>query len=188
LRQINHYLNNLQAAMNNTIENQTGMATAESIKSLKPCDLADEILDLDKQETATELSQQSAEFKPSPLRFLVAGFLCLSSAMSAYILQTYVTIWYLTMDTYGVSSMQVNMFSLVYAIFYIPGSMLSIALYAKYGLSPCIVTGAFFNFLSTWVRAFGALSPDPTSAYNVMLFGQILAALGQPFLLNCPPR
>ena len=33
-------------------------------------------------------------FKPSPLRFLVAALLCISSGLSGYILQTYVTIWY----------------------------------------------------------------------------------------------
>ena len=92
------------------------------------------------------------------------------------------------MDTYGVDSMSINMFSLVYAIFYIPGSMMSIALYAKFGFSHCIVGGAFLNFLSAWIRAFGAFAYDPTMSYNVQLFGQIFAALGQPLLLNAPPR
>ena len=92
------------------------------------------------------------------------------------------------MDTYGVDSMSINMFSLVYAIFYIPGSMISIALYARFGVSHCIVGGAFFNFLAAWVRTFGALSFDPSISYKVQLFGQILAALGQPLLLNAPPR
>ena len=32
-------------------------------------------------------------FKPSPLRFLVCALLCLSTGLSGYILQTYVTIW-----------------------------------------------------------------------------------------------
>ena len=92
------------------------------------------------------------------------------------------------MDTYQVNPVDINMFSFVYAIFYIPGSMLSIALYAKFGLSHCIVGGAFFNFLSAWIRTFGAFSPIIDSAYKVQLFGQIFAAIGQPLLLNAPPR
>lgn len=92
------------------------------------------------------------------------------------------------MDTYQVNPVDINMFSFVYAIFYIPGSMLSIALYAKFGLSHCIVGGAFFNFLSAWIRTFGAFSPNIDSAYKVQLFGQIFAAIGQPLLLNAPPR
>lgn len=92
------------------------------------------------------------------------------------------------MDTYTVDSLSINMFSFVYAIFYIPGSILSIALYAKFGLSHCIVGGAFFNFLSAWIRTFGAFSFDPISSYKVQLFGQIFAAIGQPLLLNAPPR
>jgi hypothetical protein len=92
------------------------------------------------------------------------------------------------MDTYQVNPVDINMFSFVYAIFYIPGSMLSIALYAKFGLSHCIVGGAFFNFLSAWIRTFGAFSPNIDSAYKVQLLGQIFAAIGQPLLLNAPPR
>lgn len=92
------------------------------------------------------------------------------------------------MDTYQVESISINMFSFVYAIFYIPGSMLSIALYAKFGLSHCIVGGATFNFLAAWIRVFGSFSFNLLSSYNVMLLGQIFAALGQPLLLNAPPR
>jgi hypothetical protein len=33
------------------------------------------------------------DFKPSPMRFVVATLLCISSALSGYILFTYVTIW-----------------------------------------------------------------------------------------------
>jgi hypothetical protein len=33
------------------------------------------------------------DFKPSPMRFVVATLLCVSSALSGYILFTYVTIW-----------------------------------------------------------------------------------------------
>ena len=94
----------------------------------------------------------------------------------------------IAMDTYGVDSNAINMFSLVFAIFYIPGSIISITLYTSYGISSCVIAGAIFNFLSVWIRCFGAFSFDPTTAYNVMLFGQILAALGQPCLLNASPR
>lgn len=117
---------------------------------------ANEIIDSTKELSITDGSEQNSveDFKPSLLRFLVAFLLCLSSAMSGYILQTYVTIYSITQDAYGITTQQVNMFSLVYAIFYIPGSMLSIALYAKYGLSYCLVGGAAFNFLSGWIRYF----------------------------------
>ena len=42
---------------------------------------------------AMPLTITDDEFKPSPMRFLVAALLCVSSALSGYILQTYVTIW-----------------------------------------------------------------------------------------------
>lgn len=40
----------------------------------------------------TNLADQD-DFKPSPMRFVVATLLCVSSALSGYILFTYVTIW-----------------------------------------------------------------------------------------------
>ena len=92
------------------------------------------------------------------------------------------------MDTYGVDSMAINMFSIVYAIFYIPGSLMSIATYARFGLSYCTLGGAIFNFFCCWVRVAGSYSSIPYNAYSVMLFGQILAAIGQPLLLNAPVR
>ena len=39
------------------------------------------------------LASELDDFKPSPMRFVVATLLCLSSALSGYILFTYVTIW-----------------------------------------------------------------------------------------------
>ena len=86
--------------------------------------------------------------------------------------------------------------------------MLEIGLYAKFGLSYCLVGGALLNFASCWIRTIGAYSyTAPTAAiplddyvlypvdaavasrsFKVQLFGQILAAIGQPLLLNAPPR
>ena len=135
-------------------------------------------------------------------------------------LQTYVTIWWMVSDTYGVDTTQINMMSLVYAMFYIPGSMLSIYLYAKFGLSHCLIGGAVLNFLAVWIRCIGGFSynaPDVVdvygmydgmyaaantsalpypitdskaagNAFSVQLFGQIIAAISQPLLLNAPPR
>ena len=63
---------------------------------------------------------------------------------------------------------------------------------ASFGLSVYLLTlfnaGENINFLSAWIRTFGAFSPIIDSAYKVQLFGQIFAAIGQPLLLNAPPR
>ena len=98
------------------------------------------------------------DFVPSKLRFIVALLQCLSSGLNGFILQTYVAIWWLTSDTYNVNTTQINMMSMVYAIFYIPGSMLSIYLYSKYGLTHCLIGGALLNFLACWIRCIGAFS------------------------------
>jgi hypothetical protein len=160
------------------------------------------------------------DFKPSKLRFVVALLQCLSCGLNGFILQTYVAIWWIVSDTYAVESTKINWMSMVYAVMFIPGSMLSIYLYAKFGLSYCLIGGALLNFASTWIRAIGGFSynapdvPDiygmydgmyaaanisalaypvtssvkASNSFSVQLFGQILGALGQPLLLNAPPR
>jgi hypothetical protein len=112
-----------------------------------------------------------------------------------------------TMSAYGIDSLSVNMFTLVYPFFFIPGSILAIGLYARYGLGYCIIVGALLNFLACWIRTIGgyyslnwnynfdvsqlpadAPLPNGLASYNIQLFGQIIGAFGQPLLLNVPPR
>ena len=52
-----------------------------------------ESIGTDEKGSAVPLELQEDDFKPSPMRFLVAALLCVSSALSGYILTTYITIW-----------------------------------------------------------------------------------------------
>jgi len=38
------------------------------------------------------------------------------------------------------------------------------------------------------VRYAGSLESSPEKSYQIVLFGQIIAAIGQPLILNSPPR
>jgi len=94
------------------------------------------------------------------------------------------------MDYFTTNSLGINMFSIVYMIFYFPASILSIFVTERFGVGVAIVLGAMANFLCCWIRYAGSLQQqdDPMKAYQIVLFGQILAAIGQPMLLNAPSR
>lgn len=129
-------------------------------------------------------------FAVYPQRFVVALVYCLSSALSSYILSTFVTVWVLSMDFFGVSSMGINAFSLVYMAFFLPGSILSTYVMERYGLAPTIALGAAGNMVCCWWRYGGSTIGDHNvpARYAMVLFGQIIAAMAQPALLNAPPR
>ena len=123
-------------------------------------------------------------------RFLITLIFCLSSALSGYILATFVTVWDIAMEDFGVDSNGINAFSLVYMAFFLPGSIIGIYVMERFGLRSCILGGALANLACCWVRYGGSRIGDDNlpARYAVVLFGQILAALGQPLLLNSPPR
>jgi len=117
-------------------------------------------------------------------RYLVAMLLCVSVGLSGYLLSTFVSICDMSMDYFQTDSMGINMFSLVYMIFYFPGSILSIYITEKFGVGTAIWAGALANFFASWIKYAGAYN----QRYEVVLFGQIIAAMGQPLLLNAPSR
>ena len=92
------------------------------------------------------------EFPASPMRFVVSGLLFLSCMLNCYIEYTFVAIWSVGAQAYNVGPLEINSLALVFALFYVPGSIIAIGLYAKYGLSSCINGSTLLNFASCWVR------------------------------------
>lgn len=80
------------------------------------------------------------------------------------------------------------MLALVFALFYIPGSILTIALYARYGLSSCIIGAAFLNLLACLLRYSSCMSSVPQVSFSLIMLGHIVAAIGSPLVLNAPSR
>jgi sugar phosphate permease len=84
--------------------------------------------------------------------------------------------------------MSINMLALVYAVFYIPGSYLAIALYARCGLSACIIGAAFFNLLACLIRYSSFFAIIPQHAFYIIMVGHVFAAVGSPLVFNTPSR
>ena len=144
-----------------------------------------------KDDLVTQLSSitiTKKEYKVYWTRFVVALLLAISSGMSSFILSTFIAIYDPAMSFFNTDNTGINMFSMVYMIFYLPSSLISVFWTERFGVGSAIAVGALMNCLCNWVRFAGAYHPDPNSRYAIVLFGQCIAAFGQPFLLNAPPR
>lgn len=71
---------------------------------------------------------------------------------------------------------------MVYMIFFPPCSLLSVFCTERYGV------GVAMNVLCSWTRVGGSYHPGKPIRFGLVLLGQCIAAFGQPFLLNAPPR
>ena len=90
---------------------------------------------------------------------------------------TYASIATLSSQYYNVSLSDINWLSLVYMVVFIPLGFSCTWLINKH-LKYALVCGGFLNCLGAWIR----YAAGPNFAWA--LFGQILAAIAQPFALN----
>ena len=80
---------------------------------------------------AEDLYPSEQDFQPSKMRFVVAGVLFVSCALNCYIEYTFVAIWSIAIEAYQVGPLEINALALVFALFYVPGSIIAIGLYAR---------------------------------------------------------
>lgn len=67
---------------------------------------------------------------------------------------------------------------------YVPSNFISIAVLNRWGLKVSIVCGALFLLLGAWIRMFIMF----TGTFTPFFVGAIVAAMGQPFLMNIPSK
>ncbi|KAI1124240.1 major facilitator superfamily domain-containing protein [Nemania abortiva] len=87
---------------------------------------------------------------------------------------------------YGRSESDINWFSTAFLFSFVAASPLTIYM-LHWGPKPSIVTAAALAILGNVVRVAGSHSRDG-GLYGVVMFGQILIGLAQPFVLSAPTR
>ncbi|KAI0553872.1 major facilitator superfamily domain-containing protein [Xylaria curta] len=87
---------------------------------------------------------------------------------------------------YGRSESDINWFSTAFLFAFVAISPLTIYM-LHWGPKPSMVTAAVFTILGNIVRVAGSHSRDG-GIYGVVMFGQILIGLAQPFVLSAPTR
>jgi hypothetical protein len=87
---------------------------------------------------------------------------------------------------YGRSESDINWFSTAFLFAFVVISPLTIYM-LHLGPKPSIVTAAVFTILGNVIRVAGSHSRSG-GLYGVVMFGQILVGLAQPFVLSAPTR
>lgn len=162
------------------------------------CDPDEECAIADHQTSASPVDarrrEESVQYQVYPWRWLnmVLFFVCAATNQVIWI--TFAPIATTTSDAFDVSSTFVNALSLVFMALYIPCTLPASQCIDRLGCRPALLIGALLTAAGAALRAAasGAMVGKDTEAVRLyawlVLLGQCLAAVGQPFLTNMPPK
>ena len=87
-------------------------------------------------------------------------------------------------NAYGVANYEVVTISLVYMGFFIVFNFPSNYVIDKYGIRVGVVAGILFTLVGQYLKCLINLE----GGFSILIFGQMIAAVGQPFLANAPTK
>lgn len=131
-------------------------------------------------------------FGATPYRWVVLLVFSLASFGNAYMWINFSAISDLTEEYYNTTSAFVNAQSLVFLIAYPISNFFSAMVLAHWGIRVGISVGAVLTALGACVRCFSAMFSHHVMTspvlwrLSVLVLGQSLGALGQPFITNAP--
>lgn len=128
-----------------------------------------------------------APYAGSARRWVVLLVFSLGTMSSAFMWLQLASTYQLAGDVLAASANEINMVSQVFLVAYLPASLLAMVLMEGKGTRPTLVLGLFLNAACGAVKWGGSLLVG-RRAYVVVLFGQVLGALGQPLILNLSAR
>eukprot|EP00127_Corallochytrium_limacisporum_P000254 Clim_evm1s9 gene=Clim_evmTU1s9 len=124
-------------------------------------------------------------------RWVMLTLFAMGSATSAIIWITFSPINSLTQTYYGVNNVQVNALSIVFMAAYVPSSLASNWIFEKFGARPGLLGASVLNCISALLRFISTESnaePRGDNAYVILIVGQTVGAIAQPFFTNMPAR
>lgn len=139
-----------------------------------------------------ELSD-GGELKLYSERFLMCLLFSVSVMANQILWVTFVPISDLSEEWMGVSTLEVNLLSIVWMILYLPGTIIGIWVVDRYNLRTAVilgggvtVVGAGMRVIGAYMRAGGSGMISDQTLYAMQLLGQALAGLIQAVFLNLP--
>jgi FLVCR family MFS transporter 7 len=134
-------------------------------------------------------------YKRYLIRWLMLFVLFLLNLSNGMMWMTYAPIPGVSMKFYGISSTEVDWFSISFFIVSLIVGFFSMFILDTFGLAPSVISGAVLNFVGSLLRVLGSMPPVAQnsslyhySGYILAMFGQILTAAAQPFLLYSPTK
>ena len=104
----------------------------------------------------------------SPRRYAIALLYGCGNALNAFLWICFAPVVNTTMARFDVGSQAVNMFSIVFLLLYLPGTVLNIFLTERWGLRTNLLAGAGLNLLCAWVRYAGMQLAAPHAQFAVV--------------------
>ena len=127
-------------------------------------------------------------------RWIILILFSLLTCINAIIWISFASILTLSQQFYNVttSSFYINLLSLAYLIMYLPGSLLCTYILHHYGLRGGIYTGSFLNIVAALFRYISTIQYIKSSSlygpYILVVIGQFIGGLSQPFFTNSPAK
>ncbi|XP_041371092.1 solute carrier family 49 member A3-like [Gigantopelta aegis] len=130
------------------------------------------------------------EFKVYKWRWYMVLVVCLINMANALIWICFSPITSITTEYYGISSWQVNWLSLIFVVVSIPFGFTASWLIDTLGLRTSIILAAWLNVIGSLLRNLTTVDSiiPHKDRFPVLLTGQFLAAVAQPFVMFCPTK
>lgn len=124
-----------------------------------------------------------------PSRWWMLLLYSLSTATSAILWISFASVANLTQDYYQVDAGHVNSLSIVFMAMYVPFTIVSSAVFNKFGVRQGFLWGSLFNLASGGLRYASTLTGgDRHPSFALLFISQSIGAMGQPFFTNMPAR
>jgi FLVCR family MFS transporter 7 len=123
-------------------------------------------------------------------RWLMIFLYALQTIMNAVLWITFAPVTSAAATYFSTSTTVINMLSLMFMIVYLPGSIFAAWIFNRYGLRTGMFVGSFCNLLSAGVRylAIGANHRARSAGLAIIVIGQFIGGMAQPFFTNSPAK
>eukprot|EP00750_Incisomonas_marina_P031294 INCI7926.1.p1 GENE.INCI7926.1~~INCI7926.1.p1 ORF type:complete len:523 (+),score=81.99 INCI7926.1:104-1672(+) len=137
-------------------------------------------------ETASESGHEEngVKFRVYCNRWHMLFLYFMLSAFNAFVWISFAPVVDYTATLYNVTTDAVNWLSLSFLVVYTPGAVLASYVLVRYGLRVCVLAGAIIMAVGCWMRYGSILFPVGQASWPLLLSGQFVVALIQPFFLN----
>jgi len=133
-------------------------------------------------------TSMSMEFQVYPQRWFMMALFCLCASANQIIWITFSPISSTIAAAYNVTPSFVNMLSLVFMALYLPFTFAASRAIDRVGCRYALVIGSGLTALGASLRVVAAETLTGSNAAWGLLAAQCVAAIGQPFLTNMPPK
>ena len=126
------------------------------------------------------------------MRHFVAFTFALNTFINSMLQLSFASVQEQSSIQYNVSQSDINIFSLLYPIFYLPGTFLSVYMFERFELRKSFLFASFlqtFGSLLRWISVlYNFNNTIVNHNYIIGLIGTMMPALCQPFYSNSPAR